>query len=294
MSAILKSILYSIRVLIYLRGHFSLARVLKPFHENHLIDKSTYFIYSKKYLARSLKVKNRLRIISFHYTFIKEVFNKSSLEKIFTCGLKCWKEDLNGHHFNVLLRYSGKQEYEGAWSLIFQICNRPIYRLSFTFGNGADFGCSADTVIYVSRLQGERYQYDSIKEASKLLGNNTPCAILLKILEVIGTSLNIKTIAGVSNKHQISINKRGFQIISCDYNKVWEKHGGIEDSRGFFYFMPCPFIKKSIHLVKPKLRKRCLAKRKKLEDIYNQAFIYISPFIVSADNEIKNRLISAG
>jgi len=293
MLSILKSVLYFFRVITHLKGHYHLARVLKPFREKNLIDKSTGFVYSKKYLATSLKVKNRLRIILFHYTFIKEVFTKSSLEKIFTSGLKCWAEDHNGLHFNVLLKFSGKQEYEGALSLIFQIYNRPVYKLSFTFGSGIDFGCPADTVIYISRLQGERSQYHSIKKASKIFGNNTPCAILLKILEIIGTSLNIKTIVGVSNKHQISINKRGVQILCGDYNKVWEKHGGIADDRGLFYYMPCPFNKKPIHLVKPKLRQRCLAKRKRLEDVYNKALIYVSSFIAAADNEINNpRIIS--
>lgn len=251
----------------HLKKHFALMKVLKPFKNAGLISFRTYGIYLFSYISKSLDVNKKVEILTHNYSFLKNIFPQNQLKKLFKEGIEFYNESSGEDIYSVALHYSSILEFEGSLSLFFYVNNCKIFTLSFTFAPGSVFDTSDKTVIYVSCLQGVKNQFETISKTTKHFNDVIPAVILLKVLEAFAVALNIRTVLGISAKHQLSFgNEADYENFYDNYDDFWYNAGG-ELVNGNF-ILPCPVPQKSLSLIKQNHRNRTIKKRGKLNEVY--------------------------
>lgn len=136
------------------KQHLDLVKVLKPYKRANLISLRTYAIYLFSYISKSLKVDEKLKILTYHYSFLRSIFPTNKLKELFKNGIELYKERSDNDEFSVTLTSSGLLEFEGSLSLFFTVNGTKVFTLSFSFAPGSVYGVKDKTIVYVSCLQG--------------------------------------------------------------------------------------------------------------------------------------------
>jgi uncharacterized protein VirK/YbjX len=275
------------KIIMHLPGHLRLIKVLKPFKGAGLIYISTYVMYTFNYVSNSITTAERLDIEICNYSFLRRVFKLEALKRIFKGGVEMWRESNSRDNFNIIFAFNG-YEYEGSLALILNINDLKICTLVFTFSPGSPFDLPG-VCVYASCIQGEKNRFDNYSKATKHFKDNAPPAVLLKVLEAMAVLLNIKVILGVSTESQVFFKRQQVpDAFNNKYNKFWESQGGKNFCKGS-YILPCPVVQKPISTIVSKHRSRTIAKRKRLEEIYNSSYATIKNFFSEAlQNSLTN------
>jgi uncharacterized protein VirK/YbjX len=274
-SNLIKRFVLSPALITNFKKHIELVKVLKPFKKQGFINHRSYLIYLFSYISKSLTTDDRLEILKFHYSFLRKNFSPRYLKQLFENGIECFKENSMEDEYTVSLLPSSMLEFEGSLSLDFKVNGTKIYTLSFTFVPGHVVNIKEHAVIYISRLQRDSKHLEKNSKATKYFNDIVPSAILMRVLEAIATSLNIRTCVGVSAKHQVSLtNEAEYLRFYSIYDEFWLNHGGkFVDNN---YLFPIPFEQKYISEIQQKHRNRALKKRRRLEEIYNESYNRVS------------------
>ncbi len=266
-------------VLIHLKGHLKLMKVLKSYKQKKFIGLRTYAIYTYSFISNLFTTKEKLAILTHHYSYLKEIFAENSLYRVFNKGLLCWSEKTGNDSAKVVLTFNGMLEFEGSLALIFYLNDVMVFRLAFSFVPGSIFHSNEKALIYITCMQGVKNGFKNYAKATKSLNENEPAIVLIKIIEAMAKAININTILCISTTNQICFSSTiGFDKFNNNYNKFWESIGAIDTGKGF-YIMHHPFYEKPIGLIVQKHRSRVLNKRKKLATIYNESYNKITSFL---------------
>lgn len=258
-------------IIVHLKKHYELMQVLKPFRKAKLINFRTYVIYLFSFISRSLNVHEKLQILNYNYSFLKNIFNSNQLNQLFKEGIEFYKESSDEDDYTVVLTYSSILEFEGSLSLFFKVNNVKIFTLSFTFAPGEIFKSNNETVIYISCLQGVKNQFGNISKTTKYFQDIIPPVILLKALEAFAVSLKIKEILGILAKDQLSFDdEMDYESFYSNYDNFWKNSGGRLINGN--YVLTCPITQKSISLIRQNHRNRTIKKRQKLNDVYTACY----------------------
>ncbi|MES1219123.1 MAG: DUF535 family protein [Bacteroidota bacterium] len=250
------------------RKHFELYRVLKFYSANGLIKFRTYRIYLFTYISKKLSIKEKLFILTHHYSFLKQSFRKKYLKKIFSGGVICWEEYNGVDSFKILLRARHYLEFEGSLTLSFMVNDTRVFNLNFNFAPGDIFGFEKEnTILFISGLKGVENEFSKITLVSKAFFDLSPRIILMKVLENVGATLGVDTIVAVNVSNQVSYNNKEVAgRFYVNYDQFWEKLNGRKMKEGYYSFK-CPIPEKPIHLVRHKYKKRALNRRSRLNEI---------------------------
>jgi len=271
-------ILKSPAIFLHLKGHLKLINILKSYRETELINLRTYAIYTSSYLSKKLIVKEKLEILTYHYDYLKKIFDPHLLNRLFKNELVFWSCDKHSETFSVSFAFSNMLEFEGSLALIFKVNEIKVFTLAFSFAPGNVFGFPDTTIIYIGCMQGVKDEFENYAKATKHLHENIPSVILVKVLEAFACALNIKTMLGITTTNQLSFGEdANFENFNNNYNKFWETIGGRQFND--YYLMECPLHQKPIMLITSKHRKRVLGKRRVLEEIYKDCYRNIKCFL---------------
>jgi len=271
-------ILKSPAVFLHLKGHLKLIGILKSYKETQLINLRTYAIYTSSYLSKRLIVKEKLKILTYHYDFLKKIFRPHLLNQLFKNELIFWSSEKCPNTLSVSFTFSDMLEFEGSLALIFKVNEIKVFTLAFSFSPGNVFGFPDTTIIYIGCMQGVKDEFENYAKATKQLHENIPPVILVKVLEAFACALNITTMLGITTTNQLSFGKdANFENFNNNYNKFWEIIGGKKFND--YYLIECPLHQKPITLITSKHRKRVLDKRKVLEDVYKVCYENIKCFL---------------
>lgn len=221
-------------------------------------------------LVTGLSRTTRLAIISYHYTY----WVTRARTDFFTLvlqGLEVWQVQLATQRFSIALAYPFESDFEGELSLVFRVDTTPLYTITFTCAPAGAIPLTERAVVLVSRIQGTK-NFALIKQATKILHESTPAALLLQALVGLCQGCGIDMIIGVGTQVQLSHIKPDNHF---DYTRFWQQLGAEYTAHGLFV-LPLPFAEKPIHTIKAHHRARTLAKRQYKQQLRETVRNYIA------------------
>lgn len=262
-------------IILHLKGHLKLVEGLKFYKERGLISLRTYILYTSSYLSKTLHVKKKLIVLTYHYNYLKTIFKPVLLNQVFKNGVIFWRHSKSSEKFGVTLKFTHMLEFEGSLALVFNFNEVNVFTLSFSFSPGDVFGFSDATIIYIACMQGVKDEFVNYAKATKTFNENIPPLILVKVLEAFATVLDIEIILGVTTADQLSFGESSnLYNFNNNYNKFWESIGGKKLNENY-YLIKCPLRQKPLSLIAAKYRRRVIEKRKLLDEIYNNCYSHL-------------------
>jgi len=213
------------------------------------------------YLSRVFPLESVLSILFENYTFVKKQFSALTIEKIFCDGLECWRYDI----YSIRFIKTKEDDYEGSFALIFNVNEKKIYTIAFSFVKSVII--PGQWVIYIARKQGQPGMLPESRKTAKEFNDNKIIALMLAAAEGLALALGIKSIIGVGTVNQLSnckIEMRETFIHS--YDDYWETQESIKLENGD-YLLPVPMLFKPLGIIPAHHKKRTLIKRQRRLEI---------------------------
>lgn len=213
------------------------------------------------YLSRVFPLESVLLILFENYTFIEQQFSASTIEKIFCDGLECWRYDI----YSIRLIKTKVDDYEGSFALIFNVNEKKIYTLAFSFAKSVII--PGQWAIYIARKQGERGMLLESKKTAKAFNDNKIITLVLAAVEGLALALDIRQIIGVGTINQLSNCKIEMRETFIHlYDDYWETQESIKLENGD-YLLPVPMLFKPLDIIPAHHKKRTLIKRQRRQEI---------------------------
>lgn len=224
------------------------------------------FKYAGNYLGRSFSCRCRGAILINHYKFINNYFPKGFTETLITSRVVLWEKLLGVNLYTVTLQFP-YYDMEGDMAVQFNVNGCGISIVSFSIINGNMVGVGSKQAIFIARVQGTKWKFDLIRQATKDLNEVTPNALLVIAVQAIATALKIERIAGVATKEHIDLDDFHY-----NYDELWISMGGDKVNEHVFHLPTAPH-NKPMAMVKVNHRCRTKQKRQFKVDIYNQIIL---------------------
>jgi uncharacterized protein VirK/YbjX len=223
-------------------------------------DPSIPYKFIGKYLARFFSARQRLDILAHHYEFINASFAQDSNRLFVREGFVIWSKNNEGNMFSIELAIPRRTEMEGELCAVFKMNGKMLHTMTFTILPGEMIGIDEYLAIFVGGSQGEKGHTETIRQASKALGEICPAKMLLISLQALGRALGIGTIAGVSCRgHICPTVSKSPEDFSSLYDSFWRLNGG--ESWGEFFRMKTEISEKPSTSLSASHRARARRKR---------------------------------
>ncbi|WP_084806185.1 DUF535 family protein [Duganella sp. HH105] len=240
--------------------------------QNH--PKIKYKYLRGNYLSQSLKVRDALEILQYHYICLERKISDNFFTRLFDEFPVIWESVVGEQHYRIRMAFPRNLhrpyrvvDHEGDLLLLFEADDQTLYVMCATIVPGELArncwnAASADRAIFVGKIQGMKGTHETMRAATKALHDVAPPRMLLCAIEALARIFHADTIVGVSNKEQISKNNSDYESsIYFDYDTFWTSIGAHETDKNAF-FLDSSLPEKSIELVQQKHRSRTLAKRR--------------------------------
>ena len=211
--------------------------------------------------SNCMSAEGRAIALSHHYGILQRRLSRTLLEKIIAGRATLWEAAAGTSALSISLSVAQATYGEGEMNLHFQVDSSDVYVLSFVIVPARLLGLEADSAIYVTRLQGTKGHADSIRLATKGVGDVSPALTLMAAAEGVALALGVEHILGISAKEQIcsAADPPTGDFISA-YDEFWRSIEGRKLTAGSFYF-PVPLPEKALALIKQNHRPRVKARR---------------------------------
>jgi uncharacterized protein VirK/YbjX len=175
-------------------------------------------------------------------------------------GITVYKTIVKTHSCTIVMGLLAPVTDEGELSLELRLDGVTIFILSFTVVPGAVIDMDAKDVILITRIQGVRGSFKSIKMATKDLHEISPPALLFSAVHGTALAFNIEYIAGIAGVHQLAYSDADAREFNTAYDEFFVSLGGVGNASGFFYFL-VPLREKPLAFIKRDHRSRTRRKR---------------------------------
>ncbi len=249
------------------------------------------------YLAQSLTISQRADAFTHHYRYLSKCFGNFLIKRIVSGGFELWAYSSGCSRHVIDLKFSHPVDNEGELTIEY-ICNgTPIYWLSFTIVAGNIFGMSAGSVIFLTRIQGIRNNFDAVREATKSLRDISPPYAMMAALQGFDMALGIDTIVAVSSETQVSfVHQRPGEVRM--YGQLLHSLGGVTLQTGAngplspgsdatYIELSHPFPEKPITDVKRTHRSRTKARRSFRHQISNLVSARVAEHLQSPPEQLR-------
>ncbi len=266
-----------LRLCLFLRQHRQVKAIFHdPFFRQ--IVSANPGIYEKiyrEYIFCGATIDERLRLLTSHYQFVREVFDHSLIKSIYllrnhqlcTVPLSCGAEKVFAR-----LSYLVRFEKEGELTLgLHDKSGRRLYSISFSFQS-----CNGKRTALIGCIIGsdmiscsEEESPLSIKSLTKGMHGIRPKNLVFFLLQAFCQHLGVHSIMAVgSDSHIYSGQAKRRDRISFDYDDFWEEVGGrvAEDDRKLFS-LPLHYTRRSFEEMRSNKRAIYLRRYALLDDI---------------------------
>lgn len=252
----LRSFFRGVSLALDVPGHVRLLRVLA--HPGVLplaqrCPRLAYRYLGEFYLAKGLSRKARLSILTNHYAYLRERVAADFFAKIYDARQLAWRDDIDGHRFDIVMFFPKDHDREGEVCLAFECDGVRLYELSFTIGAGPAIGLPCGQAVLISHVQGVAGAMDLTRAATRVCHGSAPPYLLLAAVEGIALALEIDMLVGVGTNRQCL--RPAF-----NHDDFWRSLSGAADAADF-YPIALPFPEKPIELIKRNHRARSLRRR---------------------------------
>jgi uncharacterized protein VirK/YbjX len=232
------------------------------------------FKYLDNYVSLNLSTKNRILLLTAHYSFLQRHFRRDFLDIVEHPSILLWEECIDSVDVALNMDFPKKLHAEGDLCLTLTKNGQFVYRLIFIIAKGDIFGISDDHVILISSIQGV-YGFDSVKSTTKACHDIHPTHLLMAAVSGVASAIGINTIFGIKSKDQIA-NNDNFHF---SYDLFFKGYGDIVEPLNL-YRIPLPFAETPIHLIKSNHKKRTLEKRLYKGVIRHQSGLAIKQYLI--------------
>ena len=222
------------------------------------------FKYQLDLYSKDFKPKDRLKALTYHYSFLKNNLSNFFLKQISTARTLIWVRHKDEHNLMIWLVIAPTTDLEGELSLYFQVNGTDIYILSFVVVSTDLCKYNLEKpapAILVCRLQGFKGQAEKVKDSTVSMGNISPGLILMDALEGLALAWGIEHVFGICAEFQIYNKTAKHQAdFVAAYDHFWEAIEGKQLDSKYFY-LNCPLPVKPIEKIKENHRTRVKARR---------------------------------
>jgi uncharacterized protein VirK/YbjX len=203
--------------------HFKLVQVLNNSGARALMALYPHYAnkYVHPYLINCLKKNEKREILKFHHEYIATRLTDSFYEIILRDRPTLWCATIDNNRYEISVSFDEHSNACGDLSLTFHNNNTPIYTLSFTIVPGNLIVCPSREVLLVARIQGARAQISAIRSATRACCRISPPHLLMTAAQSIAVTLDIDTIAGVTNRY-LAIKSSEEADFRFNYDTFWE------------------------------------------------------------------------
>lgn len=260
-----------------LPGQIELFRILSlpAFKSMVLLDPVFSFRHlSTQFLFRGLTAKERTASILHHYRFLISRMSNPILYEFGHSGIRVLEHQKNGTDYVVTLGMPPKNAlWEGEGVLQLQADGAPIYHLQFTIVPGWVLNSEQRDVIFVQRLQGVKGRFQQISAATKAFRDVAPPLLLITALQGIAAAWEIREMACISAKSQISTTRDNKERLSANFKQAYDDFFlelGARHVSADFFSLPVPLEEKPIELIGNGHKARTRRKRAFRHEIANR------------------------
>jgi len=246
----------------YWREHQSLSRLkLVRRLENAPDDDLFRHVSGRDYLARGMKVRERMRCVLAHYRFEEATFNNAYRQAAHHGGLVLWQHEDDYGSFVMRLEHAPRIDPEGELTLSLVIDGTVLHRLSWTWVEGAVVGVDLPIVPFVTRNAGLWRDAGGAFEAfERVFPNNSPSFFCFAALQGAAQALGFDRVVAVRGSAHVAYEAAQDKAFENAYDGFWRILGGTElDARSFL--VPLPFYLKPLQDMPSKHRKRAAQRR---------------------------------
>jgi uncharacterized protein len=219
---------------------------------------------ARKYLwpcfARRFERRRRLDVMMSHYQILAERAPTTFMGNLLESPVTLWERHADATRFAISLEYPPRRwDLEGELSLLFEMDGAPLYRLLLTLADGATFDRPERRLLFVGAVQGNNGLFDSIRSATKALGDVAPRTLLLAATAGLAGAFGVDAMLAIGNEQHITRHATPTEKFPFDYDQFWGEMGGMP-SDGFFV-LSVPLPEKPIEMVAATHRRRAIKRR---------------------------------
>lgn len=254
-------------------------------YQSHIkrIDKndSIFFLAHRYYLAKGLTSAQRSQATLCHYENEINAFTESYYQSVYQqLGLVLWTATVEDIVFDIRLMPGNDVLYEGACSIVFHINGARVCVVNYSLVPldifipdrsqlkiNQNFG---ESILFVSRKQStgdHSYQ----KDFNKFFDRTTPAHLCFGALSAIALTQGHTTFIGIAPEVHPSINDDVAKFFDVAYTQFWDSLYGKKVSP-YGYLMDLPMAMTPLEELDPKARKRAIARRQHINNVYTQAY----------------------
>lgn len=272
----------SARVMLFRRDHLRLLGLaiyrdyVCPAH-----DDVFHHLSHRHYLAKGLRLRERVRCATIHYRFENSAFDADYKHAVYRDGgLVLWRRDADGTCFTIRLQMANRLNAEGDLTLALLCGDACLHRLSFSWVEGRFAGVDAPVLPFVARNQGHRGDAAGPMAAFEaVFPNNSPSFFCIAALHGVACSLGIDRIAAVKSSFQCAWTPADTVRFANAYDGFWQTMGGV-DRPGRAWHIALPFALRPLSATPAKHRKRAAMRREHWRAIAESAQLRLSRHVV--------------
>lgn len=251
-------------------------------HINKINKDDAIFILSHRhYLARGLTTRQRVKAALFHYEHEVNSFDEEYFNAVYNAnGLTLWCRNVNDTIYDIRLMPGNDVLYEGGCSLVFYINNERICVVSYSvvlkeiflpaYAKIINENTQIQSTLFVTRKQltsDHSYQ----KFFNKAFDRATPTHLCLGAFTGIALAQGYDSFVGISPDSHPSLIVKYQRNFDVAYTQFWDSLNG-QPISPYGYLIELPMQLKSLDELDTKARKRAVARRQHIDDVYTQAY----------------------
>lgn len=253
----------SLRVLGNIPSQFEVLRLMRHPLFAELLPLNPRFAIkfaADDYLLRGLSVAERKECFLHHYERLRQLLPDTMIRRILHRSISIL--EIREHHnvYRVTVHLSRPWDKEGELSLDLDLDGETIYVLSFSIVPGRIVKSAASEVVLITRLQGAKTQYKSIRQATKVMNDVSPVFLLLASLQGFAEAFGVSEISGVSAVRQSAYAEEHAEIFHNAYDSFFIDVGAVLSPENL-YHCPIPLSEKPITDIKAGHKLRTKKKR---------------------------------
>ena len=244
-------------------------------------DDAIFFLSHQHYLARNLTSRQRAKAALFHYEHEVNSFDEEYFNAVYDKnGLTLWRKKVDDDIFDIRLMPGNDVLYEGGCSLVFHINDGRICVISYSVVEKEIFSPTSaelinenppiQSILFVTRKQltgDHSYQ----KVFNKAFDRTTPAHLCLGALTAIALAQGYHSFLGISPKMHPSLKIEYQRNFDVAYTQFWDSLNGQAVSP-YGHLIELPMQLTALEELDVKARKRAIARRQHIDDVYNQAY----------------------
>lgn len=223
------------------------------------------------YLAKNLRLRERVDFLLSHYRFEERFFDKRYKENVYLKGgLVLWEDKVGGVEFQMRLVLADRYAAEGDLCMALMVDGARLHAISFSWI--PDDLVEPKVGMFIGLNQGRwQKEHEYQTKFNVAYPHNSANFVCYSALQGLARAVGIRHIIAVSGKLQVCFCSDENRSFENAYDDFWKSVGGVLGVKHGFY-LPVPWPKRDLSALPSKHRKRAATRRLLLDSVEGHTF----------------------